>query len=43
MKKILVAIDFSDDSFTAANYAADLAKDVNAAIRLVHVVNKRTI
>ena len=40
---ILVAIDFSDDSFTAANYAVDLAKDVNAAIRLVHVVNQRDL
>jgi nucleotide-binding universal stress UspA family protein len=43
IQTILVAIDFSDDSFTAANYAADLAKDVNAAIRLVHVVNKRDL
>lgn len=36
IKKILVAVDFSDASFNAANYAASLANIFNAELVLVH-------
>ncbi|MEP7142276.1 MAG: universal stress protein [Ferruginibacter sp.] len=37
MKTILVATDFSPASLNAANYAADMAQTVDAAILLLHV------
>ena len=41
--KIIVAVDFSDFSIAAAEYAARLAKDVNATLMLTHVYNKRDV
>ena len=43
INKIMVAVDFSDYSFPAATYAAELAKDVNAKILLTNVFNQRDI
>ena len=39
MKKIIVAVDFSAASINAANYAVDLAHDVNVDILLMHVIS----
>jgi universal stress protein A len=39
LKKILVPIDFSECSEAASRYAALLAGDFNAELRLVHVIN----
>ena len=36
MKKIIVATDFSPAAMNAANYAADMATSINAAILLLH-------
>lgn len=36
MKKILVPVDFSDNAFVATRYAANLAKDLNGTIHLIH-------
>ena len=41
--KIMVAIDFSDYSLPAVQYASDLAKDVSAALLLTNVLNQRNI
>jgi len=38
-KKVLCPIDFSDDSFTALDYAADFARQYNGQLILVHVVD----
>jgi nucleotide-binding universal stress UspA family protein len=43
VNKIMVAIDFSDYSYPAAQYAADLAKDLSASILLVNVLNQRDV
>ena len=40
---IMVAVDFSDFSMSAAAYAAKLAKDVNARVFLCHVYNQRDV
>ena len=40
---IMVAVDFSDFSVAAAEYAAKLAKDVKATLLLTHVYNKRDV
>jgi nucleotide-binding universal stress UspA family protein len=37
--KILVPTDFSETSFTAAQYAADLASTINATVHFVYVAN----
>ena len=43
INKIMVAIDFSDHSLNAAQYAARLAKDVAAKLLLTNVYNQRNI
>ena len=43
INKIMVAVDFSDFSMTAAQYAARLAKDVKADLVLTHVYNQRDV
>lgn len=43
INKILVAIDFSEDSLAAADYAARLAKDMGAKLMFTHIYNKRNI
>jgi len=43
INKIMVAVDFSDFSVTAAEYAAKLAKDMKATLLLTHVYNKRDV
>lgn len=43
INKIMVAIDFSDDSFAAAQYAARLAVDVDAKLFLTNVINQRDV
>jgi nucleotide-binding universal stress UspA family protein len=43
VKKIMVAIDFSEHSVAAAQYAAGLASDVDAALLLTNVVNQRDV
>ncbi len=43
VKKILVAIDFSDHSIAAAQYAAGLASDVDATLWLTNVINQRDV
>ena len=42
VRKILVAVDFSDDSNAALDFAACLAKDAGAEVLLVHVVEVYT-
>lgn len=37
MKTILVATDYSDASLNAANYAIEVAKQINASIHILHV------
>jgi nucleotide-binding universal stress UspA family protein len=39
----MVAVDFSDYSLPAAQYASDLAKDVSASLLLTNVLNQRDI
>jgi nucleotide-binding universal stress UspA family protein len=41
--KIMVAIDFSEHSIAAAQYAAGLASDVGAALLLTNVINRRDV
>lgn len=43
IRKILVAIDFSDFSLMSLRYAADLAKDAAAELLLVNVINQRDV
>lgn len=43
INKIIVAIDFSDDSMAAAQYAAKLANDVSASLLLTNIFNQRDI
>jgi nucleotide-binding universal stress UspA family protein len=43
VNKIMVAVDFSDFSVAAAEYAAKLAKDVGAALLMTHVYNQRDV
>lgn len=38
LKKILVPVDGSDQSFSAASFAIEVAKRFNAELRLLHVV-----
>ncbi len=38
MQRIVVAVDFSDDSKVALNYACDLAAQLSSSLTLVHVV-----
>jgi nucleotide-binding universal stress UspA family protein len=38
-KKVLCPIDFSNDSFTALDYAADFARQSNGQLILIHVVD----
>jgi nucleotide-binding universal stress UspA family protein len=38
-KKILCPIDFSDNSFTALDYATDFAKQNNSQLILLHVID----
>jgi nucleotide-binding universal stress UspA family protein len=38
MQRIVVAVDFSDDSKVALNYACDLAAQLGSSLTLVHVV-----
>lgn len=41
VQKILVAVDFSDYSLAAVQYAATLAADIGAGLLLVNVINNR--
>jgi len=43
INKIMVAVDFSDYSLPAVRYAAHLARDVDAELMLVNVINQRDI
>lgn len=43
INSIMVAVDFSEFSVAAAQYAAKLAKDVKATLLLTHVYNKRDV
>ena len=43
INKIMVAIDFSEDSLAAATYATRLAKDVGAKLVFTHIYNKGNI
>ena len=43
VNKIMVAVDFSDYSMPSIQYAAHLAKDVEAELLLVNVYNQREI
>ena len=43
VNKIMVAVDFSDFSLPSVQYAAHLAKDVQAELLLVNVYNQREI
>ena len=43
INKIMVAVDFSDYSFLAAQYASNLAKDVSASLLLTNVFNQEDI
>jgi nucleotide-binding universal stress UspA family protein len=41
--QIMVAVDFSPYSLPAVHYAARLARDLKAALRLVNVINQRDV
>lgn len=43
INKIMIAVDFSEFSEAAAEYAAKLAKDVKATLLLTHVYNRRDV
>jgi nucleotide-binding universal stress UspA family protein len=43
VKKILVAVDFSDYSLPALRYALSLAEEINAEVAVVNVINERDI
>ena len=43
VKKIMVAVDFSDHSFAAAQYAAGLASDLDARLLLTNVINQKDV
>lgn len=43
VNKIMVAVDFSDHSKAAAQYAGSLAKDVDAKVLLIHIFNQRDV
>jgi nucleotide-binding universal stress UspA family protein len=43
INSIMVAVDFSDFSIAATEYAAKLAKDVNAKLLLTHIYNQRDV
>lgn len=43
IKSIMVAVDFSDYSINAVRYAVKLAKDVEASLLLVNVINQKEI
>jgi len=43
VKKIMVAVDFSEYSIAAAQYAAELASDVDATLLLTNVINQRDV
>lgn len=43
LKKIMVAVDFSEYSLPLVEYAVSLAKDVGAELLLVNVLNQRDI
>ena len=43
IKKIMVAIDFSEYSFAAVEYAAGLASDLGANLLFINVINKKDI
>lgn len=43
INKIMVAVDFSDFSLAAVQYAGTLAQQVGAALLLTHVYNKRDV
>ena len=43
LKKIMAAIDFSEHSVAAAQYAAGLASDVGANLLLTNVINKKDV
>jgi nucleotide-binding universal stress UspA family protein len=43
INNIMVAVDFSDYSLAAAEYAAELAMDVGASLLLTNVYNQRDI
>lgn len=43
IKKILVALDFSDYSLPTLAYAAGLAREVGAELLLVNVINQRDV
>ncbi len=43
IKKIMVAIDFSDHSIAAAQCAAELASELDAKLLLTNVINQRDV
>jgi nucleotide-binding universal stress UspA family protein len=43
VKKILVAVDFSDYSLPTLRYALSLAEEINAEVAVVNVINERDI
>jgi nucleotide-binding universal stress UspA family protein len=43
IKKIMVAVDFSDYSLAAATYGADLAEALHASLLLANVINERDV
>jgi nucleotide-binding universal stress UspA family protein len=43
VSKIMVAVDFSEYSLPAIQYASDLAKDVSASLLLINVLNQKNI
>jgi nucleotide-binding universal stress UspA family protein len=43
INNIAVAVDFSEYSTAAVQFAARLARDVGAAVRLVNVINQRDV
>ena len=43
INKIMVAVDFSEDSLKAAQYGAKLAAGVGATLQLTNVYNQRDV